>query len=448
MSLYQRAIGIWRDDGLLRRVVKNSSYLFSGNTIAAGLGMLQGILAARALGVLEWGVVGGVVTFASAVDRLLSFRMGELVVKYMGEALAQGDKPRAAAVFKAAALIETFTSVLSYVLVFLAAPLAAQLFIKDPSTTPLFIFYGLIIPAGFAYETSTAVLQIGGQFRAQAILNVVQGLLTAGLIVFAFFSGGNVWLILTAYLLGKLVSGFGVAALAFRYMNASIGPDWWKSSFDRLPPRRDFWTFAFSSNFSGTVNLFAKDSEVLWIEYFLGPKAGGYYRIGLAIISFMLMPIDPFIRTSFPEIARAVTEKAWQRLRSLLRRLTLISSAWTGFVVLAFLLAGEQIITLMYGAQYAPATTITLILLVGFGTANILFWNRPLILSLGKPTYPLLVVLLAGLVKVVLGYLLVPVYGATAEAILLSAFFVSSIGLIVWRSLREIRRLEDEKAVS
>lgn len=442
MTPFQRVWTTWREDGLLRSVIKNSTYLFSGNTVAAGLGMLQGILAARTLGVLDWGVVAGVMTFASSVDRLLSFRMSELVIKYMGEALAQDDRPRAAAVFKAAALVETGTSLLSYLLVFLAAPLAATLFSKDPAAAPFFIFYGLIIPAGFAYETSTAVLQIGGHFRSQAALNVIQGVLTAGLIVFAFFTHGSIWLILAAYLLGKTISGFGLAALAFRYMHNAIGPDWWKVSFDRLPPRRDFWAFAFSSNFSGTVNLFAKDSEVLWIEYFLGPKAGGYYRTGMAIINFVLMPIDPFIRTSFPEIARAVTEKAWQRLRLLLRRLTLISTAWTGTVILAFLLAGQQIITLMYGAQYAPAATITLILLVGYGTANILFWNRPLILSLGKPTYALIVMLAVGLAKVVLGYLLVPICGATAEAILLSGFFVISIGLIVWRSFHEIRRLE------
>ncbi len=439
MNLFQQVFGK-REDNLLRRVLKNSTYLFSGSMIAAGLSMVQGFFAARILVVSEMGVMGAVLSFASLVDRLLSFRMGELVVKYMGEALTQDNRPRAAAVFKAAALMETGTSMLSYLLVMLAAPLAAVLFTKNPATAPLFIFYALIIPAGFAYETSTAVLQIGGHFRSQAALNVVQSLLTAGLIVFAFFTKANIWLILTAYLLGKLVSGFGLAALAFRHMNKAIGPGWWKTSLNELPPRREFWTFAFSSNFSGTVNLFAKDSEILWINYFINPEAGGYYKIGLSIINLILMPIDPFIRTSFPEIARAVAEKAWGRLRSLLRRLTLISGTWTGLVALAFLLAGGQIISLMYGAQYAPAIGTTLILLVGFGMANILFWNRPLILSLGLPTYPLLVMSAVGVIKIMLGFILVPLYGALAEAALLSAFFVVSIGLIVWRGLSEITR--------
>ncbi len=440
MNLLQKLTALWRDDTLLRRVVKNSAHLFSGSTIAAGLGMVQSMFTARALDVSGLGILAGVMTFVSAADRLLSFRMGELVVKYMGQALAQDNKPRAAAVFKAAALIETATSILSYLLVWLAAPVAARLFAGGPAAAPFFVFYGLIIPAGFAYETSSAVLQIGGHFRAQAALNVAQSVLTAGLIIFAFLSKADIWWILTAYLLGKLLSGFGLATLAVRHLNKSLGPDWWKASFSLLPPRREFWSFALSSNFSGTVNLFTKDSEVLWINYFLSAEAGGYYKIALSIINFLLMPIDPFIRTSFPEIARAVAEKSWGRLRSLLRRLTLISGAWTGFVTLAFVLAGQQIISLLYAPKYVPALAPTLILLVGFGTANILFWNRPLILSLGLPTYPLIVMSIAGLAKIMLGFILVPRYGALAEAGLLSGFFVVSIGLIVWRSFAEIRK--------
>lgn len=442
MSIFSKLKDIWHNDPLLQRVVKSSGVLFSGSTVSAGLSVIQSIFAARTLTVYGLGVMGGVMTFTSAVDRLLSFRMGELVIKYMGEYLARGEKQRAAAVFKAAALVETLTSIFSYLLVLLAAPIAASLFADDPAAAPFFVFYGLIIPAGFAYETSIAVLQVGGRFREQAILNIFQSLLSAGLIVFAFFDKADLWMILAAYLLGKTLSGFGLAILAVRYLNQELGTDWWKAPFHLLPPRREFISFAFSSNFSGTINLFAKDSEILWINYFINPAAGGYYRIALSIINFILMPIDPFIRTSFPEIARAVAEKAWARLRALLRRLTLISGIWTGVVALAFVLAGGPLISLMYGEQYAPAVSTLLILLLGYGTANVLFWNRPLILSLGLPTYPIVIMSIAGLAKVVLGFILVPRYGPLAEAALLSAYFVVSIGLIVWRGLVELRRRE------
>ena len=228
-----------------------------------------------------------------------------------------------------------------------------------------------------------------------------------------------------------------------RRANEMLGRGWMRSPFNLLPPKREFWSFAFSSNFSGTVNLVTRDSEVLWLGFLLpgevGKIAAGYYKTALAIINLILMPINPFIATTFPEISRAVGEKAWDKLRTLLKRLTAISAAWTFSVGIFLLFFGEWLITTFYGAEYAPATPAALILLLGFGMANILYWNRPLLLSLGMPTYPLKVMIFAGVAKILLSFLLVPRYGYIAQAALMSAYFIASVGLIVWKGLREIQ---------
>ena len=73
-----------REDPLLQRVLRNSSYLFSSNMISAALGVLQGIFVLRLLGGSGYGLLTIVMDFASNTNRLLSFRMSEVVVKYMG----------------------------------------------------------------------------------------------------------------------------------------------------------------------------------------------------------------------------------------------------------------------------------------------------------------------------------------------------------------------------
>ena len=89
---------MWQDK-LLRGIVKNSSYLFSSNSVAIVLSMLQGIFAARLLGVTNFGILAGVILpVASDIHRLVSFRMSEPVVKYLNQFLAEGRKDRAAAV--------------------------------------------------------------------------------------------------------------------------------------------------------------------------------------------------------------------------------------------------------------------------------------------------------------------------------------------------------------
>jgi len=91
MSLFQKIRTNLRDDPLLQRVLRNSSYLFGSNTVSAALGVLQGIFVVRLLGDSGYGLLTIVMDFASNTNRLLSFRMSEVVVKYMGEAVAQED---------------------------------------------------------------------------------------------------------------------------------------------------------------------------------------------------------------------------------------------------------------------------------------------------------------------------------------------------------------------
>jgi O-antigen/teichoic acid export membrane protein len=100
----------------------------------------------------------------------------------------------------------------------------------------------------------------------------------------------------------------------------------------------------------------------------------------------------------------------------------------------------------IYEAEFAPAYPILLILLVGFGAANILFWNRPLLLAQGLASYPLKVSFWVMLAKVGLAFALLPAAGYLAEAALLSGYFLVSVGLIARRGLLEIRRVEGTAA--
>ena len=57
MTIFQKLSAIWEEDSLLRRLVRNSSYLFGSNVFASGLGFLQGIVIIRLIGVANLGMV-------------------------------------------------------------------------------------------------------------------------------------------------------------------------------------------------------------------------------------------------------------------------------------------------------------------------------------------------------------------------------------------------------
>ena len=50
----------------------------------------------------------------------------------------------------------------------------------------------------------------------RALLNLVQSILTAGIILAAYFTHGDIWLVVAAYLAGKMLLNFGTVWLAWR----------------------------------------------------------------------------------------------------------------------------------------------------------------------------------------------------------------------------------------
>ena len=446
MKLLNQVKQTWKQDPLLRTILKNSSYLFSSHSISLTLSMVQSILAARLLGVSDFGVLGTITVFVSNVNRLFSFRMSELVVKYFGQALAENDHQRAAAVAKIAMLAEAATSLLAFAMVLLLTPWASVTFAKDPATAPWFRVYSVTILANLMYESSTGVLQVTRRYGFQAWLNIGQSVLTAGLIAAAFLMNGDFLWVLLAYLAGKLVLGVGPVAAALRVLRELLGADWWKASLDLLPGRKAMLKFALSTNLTSTVRLLVRDSELLWIAYFLTPAEVGYYKVAWAIINLIMIPVDPLNTTSYPELARSAAEKKWKQLRGLLRRVSTLSGAWTAACVAGLAVLGPWLV-LLYGPEMGPAYPILMVLLVGFGLSTFLFWNRSILLAFNQPEYALKVMTYAGLVKTALAFVVIPRFGYLGEAALMSGYLVVSVGLCIWRSLRLVKTAEEGNPV-
>jgi O-antigen/teichoic acid export membrane protein len=434
---------------LLRRVIRNAGYLFSAQTASAALSMGQGILTARLLGVEGAGYVGIITQFASNINRLTSFRMAELVVSFVGEFSARGRQRHAAAVFKAAILAETGSSVLAFLLVVVLAPFGASLFAHEPALANLLAVYGLSVLANMMAESATGLLQYFNQFRTIAAIAIGQSLLTLLLILAAFISRSGLEAVVMAYLIGKIIWALSTSAAGLWQARVEWGPGWWRVRLGLLSDRRmDLIRFAVSTNITGTLTLITRDSEELWLGAFTSPLQVGYYKIAKAIMNILIIPVNPLISTTYREVAREVASRSWANVRYLLRSGSLISAAWTLPASLGLLVFGQWVVAL-YGIEFLPTSyTSLLILLIGVLVINVFYWNRTVLLPLGMPEFPTKVHFVAAILKVGGTFLLVPQLGANGMAILLSGFFVCTAGILVWKTLIEIRRAEMAPALA
>jgi O-antigen/teichoic acid export membrane protein len=292
--------------------------------------------------------------------------------------------------------------------------------------------------ANFNYETSIGVLQITDKIKFQGTINLIQSVVGVSVIALAFILDSGVTIVLLAYLLGKMILGLGIFIFAQVHLKRILGAGWWKAPLNSISPYRELIRFAVSSNVSATIIKIFRESEILWVGYFLSTTEAGYYRVAYMLVSLLSVVIDPLIATVYPELNRLIVRKAWPALVNFLRKVTRLAFGINLAIGLGFVLFGRLILIIYGGQDFAVAYPALLALFVGLGFNYTLFWNRPLLLSLGHPEIPIWVTLIVGLVKVALAFWLVPRFGILAAGALLSYYYIASVGIMALRGLKEI----------
>ena len=439
MQKLRQAYARFLENELIRRIVTNAGYLFSATGLSAALSMIQSILAARLLGPASFGILGSITQFTSVVNRFASFRMNELVVRHVGHYHEEGDHQRAAAVFKLASFLEIGGSLVALALIWWLAPVGARFFAQDSGLAYWFQLYGLIVLANVIFETSNGLLQIFDRFRDMAVITVGQSLVTLTLIVITFFAQAGLTAVLLAYMAGKILYSLSISVAALFQARRVWGAGWWRAPLSVLKSeRRDLFTFAFSTNLSSMVSLVAKDSEVLWISAFLGPRQAGYYKTALAITNILQLPISPLPRATFPELAREIARRNWENVKYVLRQGSRLAALYSLPVTLVLIIFGRPIIAMTYGPEFLPTYPALVILLLGFTFVNIFYWNRVALISLGRAVYPTLVNFAGMLLKVGAIFLLVPSTGWVFAALLVG-YYLFTVGGAVGRVLLDVR---------
>ncbi|MDH5506074.1 MAG: oligosaccharide flippase family protein [Anaerolineae bacterium] len=434
---------------LIRRIVENSSYLVSASGFTAALGMVQNVYIARMLTVAEFGLFGAIKTFTNVLNRFTSFRINELVVRYVRLFEERGENKKAAAVFKIAAMLEMGGALAAFSLIWVLAPWGAELFGKDASTAPLWILYGSIVVVNLLYDSATGMLHVFNHFRTIAVVTAIQGVALLVMVLVVYYQGFALVGVLLAYVLGKFIGAVGVMGAALVVAGRRWGWKWWLTPLRELrEERRSIFNFALSTNISSTISLVAKDSETLWIAAFLGTKQAGYYSFALMLIGLLQLPVSPLPNTTYPELSREIARKDWKGAGYVLQRGSLLAAAYSLPVILVLVAFGQPLIELVFKSKYLPAYPALVILLVGYTFVNIFYWNRVALLALNRPVFPTIVNFIGMLVKVAGIFVLGERYGYIQFAALLSGYYIFTVGLAAGRAILDIAHQQSVDAVA
>jgi O-antigen/teichoic acid export membrane protein len=432
----------WRDEAALRRRLGNIGHVLSGNLAGTLLGLLSVAIAARALGPHDYGVLVILITYARAIERLVSFQSWQPMIRY-GAGLDPVDEAATLrALFKFGLLLDIGAGLAAWLIAILVAWGATWWFGWSQQTFLLTCVYSSLLLFNLG-GMPTAVLRLAGRFRAAAYGQVGSAIVRLGLCIAALLAGSSLWTFVFIWMATQIFGSLVFLAVGFAQLRRQGITGVLSAPLQGVTSRfPGLWKFTWSSNLSLTLRSSANQLDTLLVGALAGPAQAGLYHIAKQIGKMAAQIGSQAQAVLYPDIARLWAEGAIAAFRRAVLQvevlLALFGIAGLGLV----LVVGEPLLRLFAGQAFvaaAPLLSVQMIAVVLMisGTAM-----NSALLAMGHAGRVLGIVFAGTLAFHVVLLLLVPqigAMGANIAHVVLGIIWIAGL----WGSFRRALRAAD-----
>jgi O-antigen/teichoic acid export membrane protein len=408
------ADAFWTSRSWWRRAGKTSVAAWC----ATALGLVGTIVAARALGPNDYGLVALAIATATFVATFLDLTLEEGVVHHGFRAITGGDIGALRSLLRAAFLFDLGIGlVLAALVVGFAGPMAdvASGGRLDPGLIQL---AALMTLATTVNGTTGSVLLLAGRPDLRALIMAATNLARLMAVLAAVQLGGPAHVV-GAYALAAVIGAVVQGLTAWR-----VGWREWTGAKTTRSARawiRPLATFGMHSSLTSSVVSMEKSLVLILLGAIVGPSAAGIFNVALLPVGVMALATEPIRLVLYPEQARLA---ARGEVRSLRRTMTWYSAiglalgipcAIAGWFVLPWL------IPMLFSDQFDGAVEPARILLPAAVCFLALGWSKTVPAAIGKPQVRTAVSALSAVVMLTLTAVLAPRYESSGAAIAYTA---------------------------
>ena len=175
----------------------------------------------------------------------------------------------------------------------------------------------------------------------------------------------------------------------------------------------------------------------------LGPSAAGLFKVAREVGSGIAKPVDLINQSVYPDIARLVQTGAWRRLRHTVISAGAVAAGVGGIVTVFIALAGEALLTLIFGPDYAAAQTLLMMMSLGTTIMVMTFAVDPMMYALGKPSRPVITSVLATIVFTLVLWWRLPIDGLIGAG---SAYIAMALATVLISTIWAVHSLMGKSA--
>jgi len=383
------------ENTILVRLLKNSAYLISGNTLGDLFTMAALALAARKLGPELFGTFVLIQTYAFIITQLLNFQSWQALVKFGAEKLEQKKDNEFVELVSLCFFLDIVVAMLSMLLALLMVRIVASWYGWDQTVVTMASVYSLTIIFNIT-DTPNGILQIFNKFKLLAIQNTAVSLFKLVSVLATFFFHGGLWHFLYIWMASGVIATLLLLVMSWKVLSARFDQ---KINLLRLKPAIDknsgILSFLTTTNLHGSIRLTSRELDVMIVGAFLGPASAGMLKIVKQIASLYTRIASPLYNAIYPELAMLWAAHEVDKLTALIRQSFLVAFIPSILFWLGFIAVGKPVIIFFLGASYTPVFVTAVIYNLAVLIALITFSFHPLMLAMGKASQSLLILVVS-----------------------------------------------------
>ena len=425
----------WFKDQHFRSLLKNSSYLAASRVVAAIAGLATVSLAAHALGLLLFGALILITSYAKAVSGIAKFQSWQLIVRYGARAIhGEVDDFKTSTGF--AFSLDAVSGIAAMLVAVAILPFVAGWVGITPDQLWLAMLYCTLLPTMGA-ATPSGVLRALNRFDQISWQGTVTPISRLVLIVIAFFADAPFAAYVAAWYVTDLGGDLYMWFLAWRELRRrglmeGIRPTLKPES---LPGA---WRFAIHVNLNASVQAAWGPIARVVVGGLLGPAGAALFRAASSLSDAAAKPADLLAKAFYPEVVRMdlSTKKPW----NLMLRGTALASVVAILAIVVLLIGGQPLLGLMFGKAFLGAYDALVILMLVPFLSVFSFPLPPMLYALDRPDAPVTARLIGTVTFFVLIAPLSWRFGISGAAIAFVIGTAATVAVMMWQLAREYAR--------
>ncbi len=351
-------------DRILRKILKNFSWLLCGQIFTAIINFCYLSLTAHALGVETFGKLILLRAYIELLIGLTTFQSWQALIRYGADYIKRKDPQGLQELFKLTTGLDLLGSVGGFLIAVAAAPWVGPIVGWEPQTIHAVQRVSILMLCTLG-STPIGLLRLYDRFDLLAAQQLVPPITRLVGTLIALWLDAPLMGYLLAWLCGEAFNGLSLLALGLWQAHSKQilhRLDWSLPHF--LFGDRRVLKFCFVSNLNSSLPLAITLSPLI-VGAVANPSAVALFRAGYEFSTPFRELALIFTQSVYPELAHLSAQGRWRKFQKLLWKLGRVLQGIGFILLIAILLGGKGLLYYAMGAEFTAAYGTLVLLIIG-----------------------------------------------------------------------------------